>query len=90
IGKIGIVDNDVVDISNLHRQVLHTTDTVGMLKCESAKLYLNRLNPHVDVVTHPERLTNENAFGIIDQYDLILDCTDTPATRYLINDVSVL
>lgn len=90
IGKIGIVDNDIVDVSNLHRQVLHTTETVGMLKCESAKLYLNRLNPHVSVATHPERLTNENAFGIISQYDLVLDCTDTPATRYLINDVSVL
>lgn len=90
IGKIGIVDNDTVDISNLHRQVLHTTETVGMLKCESAKRYINRLNPHVEVVTHAERLTNDNSFDIISGYDLVVDCTDTPATRYLINDVSVL
>lgn len=90
IGKIGIVDNDTVDISNLHRQVLHTTENVGMLKCESAKRYLNRLNPHVQVVTHAERLSNDNSFDIISPYDLVVDCTDTPATRYLINDVSVL
>lgn len=90
IGSIGIVDNDTVDVSNLHRQVLHTTEKVGMLKCESAKLYLNKLNPNVEVIPHPTRLTNENAFQIVSQYDLVVDCTDTPATRYLINDVSVI
>lgn len=90
VGTIGIVDDDLVDLSNLHRQVLHTTERVGMLKCESAKEYLNLLNPNVNVITHPERLTNGNAFGIISHYDLVVDCTDTPATRYLINDVSVL
>lgn len=90
VGKIGIVDDDTVDISNLHRQVLHTTESVGVLKCESARRYLRRLNPHVDVETHPVRLSNGNAFEIISKYDLVVDCTDTPATRYLINDVSVL
>lgn len=90
VGIIGILDNDTVDVSNLHRQVLHTTDRVGMFKCESAEIYLKSLNPHVNIVTHPERLTNDNAFDIIAQYDLVVDCTDTPATRYLINDVSVL
>lgn len=90
IGKIGILDNDTVDESNLHRQVLHTTDSVGMLKCESARRFLLRLNPHVDFTTYPTRLSNENAFEIIRQYDLVVDCTDTPATRYLINDVLVL
>ncbi|GEQ67748.1 hypothetical protein JCM33374_g1413 [Metschnikowia sp. JCM 33374] len=90
IGKIGILDNDTVDESNLHRQVLHTTDSVGMLKCDSAKKFLSRLNPHVELLTHPVRLSNENAFDIVAQYDLVVDCTDTPATRYLINDVSVL
>lgn len=90
IGQIGIVDNDTVDVSNLHRQVLHTTETVGMLKCDSAKLYLNKLNPHVNIVTYPLRLANDNAFEIFEQYDLILDCTDAPAVRYLINDVAVL
>ncbi|QBM89315.1 adenylyltransferase and sulfurtransferase [Metschnikowia aff. pulcherrima] len=90
IGKIGILDNDVVDESNLHRQVLHTTTSVGKLKCDSAKEYLLRLNPHVDLATHPVRLLNENAFDIISMYDLVVDCTDTPATRYLINDVCVI
>ncbi|KAG7196211.1 Urmylation protein [Scheffersomyces spartinae] len=90
IGEIGIVDNDTVDISNLHRQVLHTTDAVGLLKCENAKRYINRLNPHVKVETYPVRLSNDNAFSIIEPYDLVLDCTDTPAVRYLINDVCVI
>lgn len=90
VGEIGIVDDDLVDISNLHRQVLHTTESVGIYKCESAKRYLNKLNPHVRVNTYPTRLSNDNAFNIIEKYDLVLDCTDTPNTRYLINDVSVL
>ncbi|OBA21579.1 hypothetical protein METBIDRAFT_78500 [Metschnikowia bicuspidata var. bicuspidata NRRL YB-4993] len=90
VGTIGILDNDVVDESNLHRQVLHATDAVGLLKCDSAKKYLLRLNPHVALATHPVQLCNDNAFGIIAQYDLVVDCTDTPATRYLINDVAVL
>lgn len=90
IGEIGIVDNDTVDESNLHRQVLHTTDKVGMLKCDSAKSVINKLNPHVKVVTHPVRLQNDNAFEILEKYDLILDCTDAPAVRYLINDVAVI
>ncbi|KAK6202427.1 uncharacterized protein RJT21DRAFT_19656 [Scheffersomyces amazonensis] len=90
IGNIGIIDDDIVDISNLHRQVLHTTNNVGMYKCDSAKQYISKLNPHVNVKTYPFRLSNENAFEIIEKYDLILDCTDSPAVRYLINDVSVL
>lgn len=90
IGKIGILDNDTVDTSNLHRQVLHTTSTVGMLKCESARRYIVDLNPHVEVETHPVRLSYQNAFSIVSRYDLLVDCTDTPATRYLINDVAVV
>jgi adenylyltransferase/sulfurtransferase len=90
IGHIGIIDHDTVEISNLHRQVLHTSDNVGMFKCESAKKYISKLNPHVKVTTYPTRLTTSNAFDIISQYDLVLDCTDAPAIRYLINDVSVL
>lgn len=89
VGHIGIVDNDVVDTSNLHRQVLHDSMSVGTLKCESAKRALNRLNPHVKVVTYPVRLTNANAFEIFAGYDFVLDCTDTPLTRYLISDVAV-
>lgn len=90
IGHIGILDNDLVDESNLHRQVIHTTATIGVLKCESAKAHINKLNPNVLVTTHPIRLVNSNAFEILSQYDIVVDCTDTPATRYLINDVSVL
>lgn len=88
IGTLGILDNDTVDISNLHRQVLHTS--VGMLKCDSAKRHLAAMNPHVALVTHAVRLDNDNAFGIVANYDVVVDCTDTPATRYLINDVCVL
>lgn len=90
VGAIGIVDADTVDVSNLHRQVLHTTENVGMLKCESAKRYIERLNPHVKVESYPFRLSNDNAFGIVRNYDIVLDCTDAPTSRYLINDVSVL
>ncbi|KAH3900230.1 Uba4p SCDLUD_003201 [Saccharomycodes ludwigii] len=89
IGHIGIVDDDVVENSNLHRQILHDSTKVGMLKCESAKEYITKLNPHINVTTHPVRLDNYNAFNIFKQYDIILDCTDTPITRYLISDVSV-
>ncbi|GMM58785.1 Uba4 protein [Maudiozyma humilis] len=89
VGTIGIVDNDTVDPSNLHRQILHDSYSVGMLKCDSAKRALNRLNPNVNVTTYPVRLDNTNAFQIFEGYNLIMDCTDTPVTRYLINDVAV-
>lgn len=89
IGQIGIIDNDIVDTSNLHRQVIHSSNKVGMLKCESAKRALNELNPHVNVKTYPIRLDGMNAFPIFEKYDYILDCTDTPLTRYLISDVAV-
>lgn len=90
VGKIGIVDDDIVDASNLHRQILHNTSRVGLPKCESAKRYISSLNPHVKVHTYPIRLDNQNAFEIVEPYEIVLDCTDTPATRYLINDVSVI
>ncbi|CCE64379.1 hypothetical protein TPHA_0H01730 [Tetrapisispora phaffii CBS 4417] len=89
VGHIGIVDNDTVEASNLHRQTLHDTSRVGTLKCESAKQKLNLLNPFVDIKTYPVRLTSENAFEIFDGYNYVLDCTDSPATRYLVNDVAV-
>lgn len=89
VGTIGIVDDDVVDETNLHRQVLHSTTSVGRLKCESAKSYLQTLNPNVNITTYPVRLSNKNAFEIFAHFDLVLDCTDAPASRYLINDVAV-
>lgn len=90
VGKIGIVDNDYVDKSNLHRQVLHTTNRVGMLKCESARVYLENLNPNTEIETFPIRLDNDNVFEVMSGYEYVLDCTDTPQTRYLINDGAVL
>jgi sulfur-carrier protein adenylyltransferase/sulfurtransferase len=90
VGTIGVIDADVVDESNLQRQVIHTTDRVGMSKVESAKLTINALNPDVKVISHETRLTKENALEIFAPYDVILDGTDNFATRYLINDAAVL
>ena len=89
VGTLGIVDSDVVEESNLQRQVLHTTDRIGMSKVESARMTLNALNPEVRVVGHDTRLNSENARQIIDQYDIVVDGVDNFDTRYLINDLSV-
>ena len=90
VGTLGIVDDDDVDDSNLQRQVLHSTDRVGMPKVESARLTIEALNPDVKVVEHRTRLTKDNVLGIFAPYDVILDGTDNFATRYLINDACVL
>jgi sulfur-carrier protein adenylyltransferase/sulfurtransferase len=89
VGTIGIVDADTVDESNLQRQVIHTTDRVGMSKVESAKQSINALNPGVNVVTHETRLTRDNAEGIVSQYDIIIDGSDNFETMYLLNELSV-
>ena len=90
VGTIGIIDDDVVDDSNLQRQVLHTTDRIGTPKVESARVAMNAINPDVNVVAHQTRLNPENAFEILGEYDLIVDGSDNFSTRYLINDVTVL
>ncbi|MGQ9806483.1 MAG: molybdopterin-synthase adenylyltransferase MoeB [Chlorobiales bacterium] len=90
IGKIGIVDFDVVDYSNLQRQILHRTDAVGKSKAESAKATINALNPFVEVVTYDMPLTSQNALEILKDYDVIVDGTDNFPTRYLVNDACVL
>jgi adenylyltransferase/sulfurtransferase len=90
IGKIGLVDFDVVDLSNLQRQVIHGTKDIGVLKVDSAKATINDINPNVDVETYNTGLTSENAMGIIEQYDLVIDGTDNFPTRYLVNDACVL
>jgi molybdopterin/thiamine biosynthesis adenylyltransferase/rhodanese-related sulfurtransferase len=90
VGTIGVVDDDVVDDSNLQRQVLHTTDRVGELKVESARTAIEALNPDVNVVAHVTRLDKSNVLDIFAQYDIILDGTDNFAARYLINDACVL
>ena len=90
IGTLGLVDFDVVDVSNLQRQLLHGTGDVGRLKLDSARDRLRDVNPHVHVETYPTRLTSANALEIIGEYDIIVDGTDNFATRYLTNDACVL
>src|SRR6184192_3876717 len=90
IGKLGIVDFDTVDFSNLQRQIIHGTEDVGRPKSESAKETIKSINPGVDVVIHNTRLTSENAIEIIQQYDIVVDGTDNFPTRYLTNDACVL
>ncbi len=90
VGRLGLVDFDVVDSSNLQRQVIHSTRNVGRPKLESAKDYILGINPNVQVDTYETRFTSENAFEIARDYDLIIDGTDNFPTRYLVNDVSVL
>lgn len=90
VGTIGIIDNDVVDISNLQRQILHANDRVGMPKVESAKKTLEALNPDVKVIPYQAKLTSENIMEIIKDYDLIVDGCDNFPTRYLVNDACVL
>jgi molybdopterin/thiamine biosynthesis adenylyltransferase/rhodanese-related sulfurtransferase len=89
VGTIGLVDFDVVDVSNLQRQIVHTTDRVGERKVESAKIAINALNPEVKVVAHEEMLVADNVERIIAGYDVILDGTDTFETRYILNDAAV-
>jgi molybdopterin/thiamine biosynthesis adenylyltransferase len=90
IGRIGIVDFDIVDFSNLQRQIIHGTADVGRPKSESAKETIQSINPTCDVVIHNTRLTSENALEILAPYDIIVDGTDNFPTRYLTNDACVL
>ncbi|MEO6721652.1 MAG: molybdopterin-synthase adenylyltransferase MoeB [Ferruginibacter sp.] len=90
IGNIGIVDDDVVALSNLHRQVLFSTNDIGLSKAIKATEVLHLLNPCIQVTAHNERLTPYNALDIIREYDIVIDGTDNFASRYLINDACVL
>jgi molybdopterin/thiamine biosynthesis adenylyltransferase/rhodanese-related sulfurtransferase len=90
IGKIGIVDFDTVDYSNLQRQILHTDADVGRSKAESAKETIQGINPHCEVVIHNTRISSENALDLIRPYDIVVDGTDNFPTRYLTNDACVL
>jgi sulfur-carrier protein adenylyltransferase/sulfurtransferase len=89
VGTIGVVDSDVVEENNLQRQIVHNTDTVGMLKAESAKETLEKLNPDVNVVVHPYRIDASNAQDLISQYDIVVDGCDNFDTRYVVNDAAV-
>lgn len=90
VGTLGIIDSDVVDPSNLQRQIIHGTPDIGRPKTESAREKVERLNPEVKVVTCPQRLTANNISGIIADYDFVIDCTDNLVTKFLINDACVL
>ncbi len=90
VGTIGIVDFDVVDVSNLQRQILHGTSDVGRTKLASAKDTLHELNPHVNVITHEVALSSANALDLFRGYDVVVDGTDNFPTRYLVNDACVL
>jgi adenylyltransferase/sulfurtransferase len=90
VGRIGLVDFDVVDESNLQRQIVHGTSSLGVRKTESAKRRLLDLNPGIEVSTYEEQITSENAFELIGPYDVIVDGTDNFPTRYLTNDASVM
>ena len=90
VGRLGIIDFDVVDFSNLQRQILHTTHDVDRPKLESAREKLEALNPNVRVETHEARLTSDNALELFENYDIIVDGTDNFPTRYLVNDACVI
>jgi adenylyltransferase/sulfurtransferase len=90
VGTLGIIDSDKVDLTNLQRQILHGLADVGRPKTESAKEAIGRINPDVKVVTYSERLTSQNALGIFQEYDFIIDGSDNFPTKYLVNDASFL
>ena len=90
IGKIGIVDNDRVEKSNLQRQIIHETSTIGNLKIDSARERIKKFNPNSELLTFAERINPNNALEIIRKFDVICDCSDNFGTRYLINDVCLI
>jgi len=90
VGRIGLVDYDVVDFSNLQRQIIHSVSTVGKLKVESARSRMLDINPEIQVDVYNEPFTSENAMRIAQDYDILIDGTDNFPTRYLVNDVCVL
>lgn len=89
IGRLGIIDYDVVDVTNLQRQIVHGEDDIGKPKVESAREAVAALNPSVTVVVHQEKLTKNNADGLVCRYDFIIDCCDNYEAKYLLNDVCV-
>ena len=90
VGTIGIVDNDIVEESNLQRQVLYGIDDLGKAKVDAASARLKNLNPHINIITYKEEITADNALNIIANYDVVADGTDNFPTRYLVNDACVL
>lgn len=89
VGTLGIVDDDIVSLSNLQRQVLHSTEAIGSPKVKSATQAIAQINPHVNVISHEVRLNPDNAVEILQDYDLVLDGSDNFDTRYMVNEVCV-
>ncbi|MDR2580223.1 MAG: HesA/MoeB/ThiF family protein [Fibromonadaceae bacterium] len=90
VGTMGLSDFDLVEESNLQRQVIHSMQSIGKPKVESARERINALNPHINVAVHNVKLDSENAVGIIKSYDIIADCSDNFETRYILNEACVL
>lgn len=90
IGTLGLADNDVISLSNLHRQILYTEAETGQKKTAVAAKKLQEQNPHISIITHDTRMAADNVTDIISQYDIVVDCTDNFETRYLLNDACVL
>ncbi len=90
VGTIGIVDDDIVDLSNLHRQILHFTNDIGKAKVVSARESLTALNPDSQIIASRERLTSANAMGIMQDYDIVVDCADNFSTKFLLNDACIM
>ncbi len=90
VGTIGIADDDVVSLTNLHRQVLYTTSDIGLPKAERATAFLQSLNPDIKIIPYNFRISNKNALEVIGEYDIVIDGTDNFSSRYMINDACVL
>ena len=90
VGKICIIDNDVVDEQNLHRQIIHNINNIGMNKALSAQKFMKLLNPNIEVIALNESFTNKNGLQLCKDYDIIIDCCDNPKTRFICNDIAVL
>ena len=90
VGTIAVADHDVVELSNLQRQIAHNTETVGRPKVESAKATFETLNPDVHIIPVQQRLSKDNIFGLIRDYDIVVDCSDNYPTRFLANDACVM
>ncbi|MBD0294073.1 MAG: HesA/MoeB/ThiF family protein, partial [Flavisolibacter sp.] len=90
VGVVGIADDDIVSLTNLHRQVLYSMSDIGKSKVERAAAILRQLNPDIEIIPYHLRLTNKNALDIITAYDIVVDATDNFPTRYLLNDACVL
>lgn len=90
VGRLGLIDYDAVELNNLHRQILHTEEKVGVSKAVSVASSVKALNNHVEIIPYEIALTSDKALQVIDKYDLVLDCTDNVATRYLLNDACVM